>query len=429
MDSSNLVDYLGSTGVLPPDMYEALKYELEGRLYHYGEQFAAPRERCDSLATKVRGFIRHTISLARTYAGSGSQNLTDVVVSSAYFTVNDELRRQGVYAVQPPWAGLSQSLVPFGERELRRRALRMRQRLEQSRFADLVTEAFRQEARSFRDAFKLACQRQKAKALIVANDVAFFETVAIQAFRDLGRPSIIFLHGLPARYNRIDESRADYLAVWGEAIKRNYVSVGFDPKRILVVGHPWYSSLPTVQPVGGSDRLRDVLVLSKALEGNLTGDGTANFDRGVPVRDLFSVRDALRRAGLRSARVRFHPSMNPRWMEAFMGDGFFVVDRLPLADSLRQATTVVGPTSTVLLEALAHSRNYLVYEPPLPTRETHGLKLVPPFDGSTAGIPVARTPEELTDLLMRGELADPAVLRDYIKMPFDLTPVVNLLRS
>ena len=68
------------------------------------------------------------------------------------------------------------------------------------------------------------------------------ERMAIDAGKEMGIPTVVFLHGLPARYNKIDDNRANYLCVWGEGIKEQYINVGVDPDKILITGHPSFST-------------------------------------------------------------------------------------------------------------------------------------------------------------------------------------------
>ena len=59
------------------------------------------------------------------------------------------------------------------------------------------------------------------------------------------------------------------------------------------------------------------------------------------------------------------------------------------------------------------------------------LYLVPsycsPFDGSDSRIPVAKKEDELEHLLMHKIKVNPSFFSDYIKTPFDLSCIQNII--
>ena len=75
----------------------------------------------------------------------------------------------------------------------------------------------------------------------------------------------------------------------------------------------------------------------------------------------------------------------------------------------------------VFIESLIAGVNYLVYEPMLNGRDLLNLPVVPPFDGSEPGIPVANSEEDFQRLLSEGGAINPSVIPCYIKPSLDLS--------
>jgi hypothetical protein len=229
---------------------------------------------------------------------------------------------------------------------------------------------------------------------------------------------------LPGRYNLIDDNRADFLIVWGNRIKKYYIDAGFNAEKIIVCGHPYYR-----EPVSGNLRfgLTDILVLPKIAVGSPHSDGCNLYDRGNLIVYLFLIKKVLETLGVSSVRIRFHPSSNPEWHYKFINRKFFIRDKLPLQDSLRKATLVIGPTSTVFLDAIYAGVDYIIFEPVMEDLDILNEQIVPPFDGSEQGIPVARNMHEL-ELMIRDKVSvEPSILQEYIKTPFDVNNLKELI--
>ena len=235
---------------------------------------------------------------------------------------------------------------------------------------------------------------------------------------------MIALHGLPGRYNSIDDNRADYLLVWGDRIKEYHVRGGIGPDKILVTGHPEYSpAAPQALTVPGKLRfsLGNILVLSKAMNGAQYSVEEVLTDRGNLILYLYSIRKILQKNGVKRVTLRLHPSESVDWYRSFLPGGFFQFDNSPLHNSIARASLVIGPASTVFIESLIAGVNYLVYEPMLNGRDLLNLPVVPPFDGSEPGIPVANSEEDFQRLLSEGGAINPSVIPCYIKPSLDLS--------
>lgn len=122
-----------------------------------------------------------------------------------------------------------------------------------------------------------------------------------------------------------------------------------------------------------------------------------------------------------------HPSANASWIYQFLDKYFFVPDEAPLTASLAQSSLVIGPTSTVFLEALYAGVNYLPFEPATDGVTILNEELVPPFDGTEPGVPMSTNTKELEYHLRNKSLTDRNILYDYISAPFDIHFLKDLI--
>ena len=421
MENFYLIDYIKQNFDIDEEMLDIIKFELDNRLYYYGDHFYCPKEFSGNYKAALWVKLRHTCAeyscILRNIFKNRNANRGKNIISNAYFTVTAELENIG-YNVYTPPLFLTTTKNFLTDMQFYKHYKSIKGLLDRSDFADLISKTFFEQINDFKKKLGKFYVKKNISALIVPNDMSFWENLAIKVSKEIRRPSFVFLHGLPGRYNNIDENRADYLIVWGDKIKEHYVKAGVPKEKILVSGHPYYK-----EALKSNLRfdLENVLVITKSMNGAQSGKGARLNDRGNSILYLYSVQSILKAAGVRSARFRIHPCENSNWYMKFIDNEFFKLDKNNLSDSLKAASLVIGPTSTVLLEAVYYGVNYAVYEPCINDIDLVNFKLVPPFDGSDGRVPIAKSENELMALLMNRIKIDALFFKDYIKTPFDIS--------
>ncbi|MFC0776751.1 hypothetical protein [Flavobacterium sp. HJSW_4] len=221
----------------------------------------------------------------------------------------------------------------------------------------------------------------KLSAVVVPNDMAFFEKLALRVAKKKDIPSFVCLHGLPARYNDIDDNRADYLIVWGKGIKELYIDAGVKEDKILTFKHPVYSSFSALEL---QSNLSNVLVLSRATCGiPCESSQLILTDRSTTLHYTELVKENLKKLGVNKATLRLHPSENEDFYLKNLPDDFFTIDRSSKDDALNQCSLVIGPTSTMVLDAIKMGKNYILFDPVFNGLTLEGMPLVSPFTGES----------------------------------------------
>ena len=243
----------------------------------------------------------------------------------------------------------------------------------------------------------------------------------------MNRPSFVFTHGMPGLYSLEVDNRADYLMVWSEKIKNNYINAGFEASKVKVVGHPLYKSIDKEKSLRSD--LSDVLVIpiSSVTWHQQSYDNIVVGDASTVVLYLYKVQKVLMRLGVKKARYRPHPSINKDWVVPFIDPSFYVLDTEPLSTSLNRSSLLIGSVSTVLLEALMHGVNYIAYDPKDENgHNMGGYKAVPPFDGSDEKLIMSNDETELEYMLKTNAITDYNLVHDYIQ-GFDLSVIKELI--
>ncbi len=431
MDNFYLYDYLIHGLNFEPDLLESLRYELDQLVYYYGEQFKYPKEKT-ILKKPQEGFFKRILKTAFYFYQILSKKAeissnSNIIISNAYFKLNEELKNSGFSVFRPPWAlnwSLSERDIVLYDRNLVNVTNSLKLAFLNRNFRELITPEFIGEIKNYRQKLRTFYEKPTVKAIFVPNDMSFFENLSIKIFKEIDKPSFIFLHGLPGRYNILDDNRSKYLIVWGEKIKQHYVQTGFKPDKIFVSGHPYYKDFKRTDL---RFSFEDILIITKSMNGAQHSDKVRLADRGNLILYLYSIQKVLKEFGIKSVRFRPHPSENPDWYFRFLDPHFFKLDSETLQNSLTHSTLVIGPTSTVFLEALYYGADYLVYDPICENVDLINFPLVPPFDGSDRKVPVAKNEEEFRNLLQGKKTVDPSIFKDYIKTPFDLNFIKDMV--
>jgi hypothetical protein len=411
----NLINFLKTSKKLEGIDLDEIDFLLGEKIYYYGNHFKYPTSDIKfSLTQFLKEYLKliYNLILALIYSKSKLD-----VVSSSYFDVNKELRNNGYTVARPPWSA-KKGFPMIGGFNLIYKTFLLKNKLKKLSFNELMGSKFKNLCYEYDQILESWLQKLHIKAVIVPNDFTFFERRLIRIAKKNHIPTFIFLHGLPSRYNLIDDNRTDFLIVWGEKIKDYYIKTGFNPDKIIVSGHPNYNLTNKVELTSSS--YEDILVLTKSLNGNHPSDGVVLGDRGNLILYLLSIKKVLKSIGVNRVRFRPHPSENINWYLKYLDPDFFIPDTSDLTEAIQKATLLIGPTSTLFLESLFNGKNYLIYELSNDDFDVINQKLVPPFDASDPNIPVAKSENELYLLLKDNKRVDSKILDSYFKPSFDL---------
>ena len=147
-------------------------------------------------------------------------------------------------------------------------------------------------------------------------------------------------------------------------------------------------------------------------------------DRGISISYAWAVEKALKQLGVTRAVLRLHPVERLEWYTRYVDMEFYTLDTRNLGDSLRQSSLVIGPTSTVSMDAASNGIPYFCFEQEM----KYSSPLVPPFDGSEKDFPIALTVDELINNLKNGRCMQPSVFKKYIADNFDLNGLISVIK-
>lgn len=388
------------------EMLEWIKGPLDDRVLYYGQNFIHPFE-AYSLKLSMRW------KLARLYRRYKTSNLDyrDAVISNAYFNVGEMIKKKGFKVLPPPWeTGL---LSKDGNKTV--------QCLYESDFNYLLSDDFMRRIYALKEELISFFNEHKTSFLLLSNDMVAMHRIAIDVCKEIGVPTGIFLHGLPGRYNSVDDSRADYLFVWGDRIKENYANVG-SKTNIVVSGHPNFSTYKIEKSAPC-----EILVLTRVNSNSPSRSDKYNVeDRGICLQFVYSVEKVLKEIGYKKAKLRLHPSENPNWYKKYIDEDFYYIDNDNLKTSLQKAEMVIGGVSTVILDTVLNGIPYYVYNINKEI-DSKSEDLVPPFNAQS-DMPVASSQNELESNLLNKRYVTAKHIDGYIAPRFDIDSIVNLIK-
>jgi hypothetical protein len=403
------------------------KVELDFHIYISETYMSKPYHRKTGLDFNVK-LIRFYQFLNALFVKSNyksSENLK--ILSTVYLPINDELTRLQFESYSPVWHPIGKKNI-FGDLKTIKWYQEMQHRLRKEDFFTFLEVSFHQKLEEFQNHLVKQYKEQNFRALFLYTDQYFYTKYSIDIFKKLDKPSFIFSHGLPGIYSKEVDNRSDYLLVWSEKIKENYINTGFDASKIKVVGNPKYKNLDKTKELRSN--ISDILVipLTSATWVQHEYDNTVITDPSMTVLYLYKVQTVLKKLGVKKARYRTHPTMNKDWVHAFVDQNFYVKDNQSLEDSLKRSSLVIGVNSTLVLESLIHGVNYILFDP----KQKEGINLlgyksVPPFDGSDAKLLIAEEEIELEKMIQNKAQTEYSLVHDYIQ-DFDLSVLKELIK-
>lgn len=252
------------------------------------------------------------------------------------------------------------------------------------------------------------------KRIILSHDLTFFEKSIIHVSKINNITTSVYLHGIPARYNEIDDQRADELYVWGDAIRSNYLKVKKNKCRIKVVGHPIFSknfdnSFPVIN---NYDR---ILILTKSINKIPHSFLFRNINKSAPIEYLENIKYVVSKFTER-VDLKLHPSESDSFYKGYIDQSFFNFVKVI---EFSKYDLIIGPSSTVLIESMINKIPYIVFEPTENNKDSHSNKIVSPFNGEDSRVPVCKTTIELEKLLNKNSFKiDKSFLEDYLSNSF-----------
>src|SRR5574344_107765 len=106
-----LLDYLKENYVSKADIIDIFKFSMDAKIYSYGQQFRLPEENNKKyLNNFFLSYFYRKIKILKQEFGTQNDNS---IISDAYFSTNDELRKIGYSVVTPPWGySKDSSIIP-----------------------------------------------------------------------------------------------------------------------------------------------------------------------------------------------------------------------------------------------------------------------------------------------------------------------------
>lgn len=428
MNKNLLIQFIETNNQKNQKHYDLLKEIFDQRFYYYGEHFKNPFEKKINAKEKLISIFFDCIKcLYIKIMSFQKKKETKTILSTAYFNIeNHFINRFKLNVSRPPWK-YNKSKKNIFDYELFKMSENLNYCIKNKNFSYLISDEFINEINLYRNEIKKYVINNNIVALFVSNDICFFEKLYISVFKELNLPSFVFVHGLQFWLNELDFTRTDYLVVWGNLSKQNFVNRGVLESKIIVSGHPVYN-------INQKHNLKfdfdNILVLGKSISGSRPSDDYTLSDRSNSIYYLFLIQNCLSLFGVKKVRFRPHPSENAKWYIDNIDNDFYEIDNFDLKKSLNESSLVIGPTSTVFFEALHLGVNYVVFEPLNQfNKSLDGFDIPSMYNGDNPKVPVANNVSELAEILESKKKVDIDVLDELSNSNFNVDIIYDIITS
>ncbi len=359
---------------LDDETYDLLLYQTNSILFNYGNHHKSIK---NNFRQRLIVFLKEKAIYFSRFLFLVSKSQNSIIISNSYV----ELPIKKYKKFSPPWSYNFKNKI-VSSYKLSIIIYKIQLVLSKQSIKLLFSDSFIKLLGLYEEEFTKILIKNNVKAIIVPNDLSFFENFSIKIGKKNKIPTFVYLHGIPGRYNPIDDNRADYLIVWGKGIKEAYNLKGVPENKIFTIKHPVYNNFNEIKL---RSNLSDVLVLTKAIAGTpSSSDKLFLGDRSKSLFYLEKLKLMLLELGVKKARLRLHPSESKDFYLKNLIDDFYFFDNLEKVTSLNAASLVIGPTSTMILDSIKTGVNYILFDPKYDNKLLDNSdELVTPFDGSS----------------------------------------------
>lgn len=405
---------------------EYLKPIIDRRFYFYGDHFKNAGKN-----DYFRDFSYGIILSIYVFVFSFLQNLyfikknKKIILSNSYFDFDNKfssLYNQRISRL--PWR-YNFKFSNVYNRKLYNKIKKFKYHFDYANLEYLLSEDFAFKISELKNDFRHFLLNYNVTLIVLSQDEDFFEQVMIDVSKELGIKTVANVHGLQFYLNSKSWSRTDYLLVWGELSKLDFVRNNFDPSRIIVTGHPNNAGkIPETIRFG----LENILVISNSLNGIRPNDDLTLADRSNSIYYLRVIMRVLKKLSITKARVRIHPSENINFYKKNIDLDFYIIDTDTLDSSLSKTTLVIGPTSTVFFDSFKAGVYYLIFQLEFNGVDLiNGYRIPGMYNGDNSKVPVAKSEKELVDLIISGNVMDTSILYEIGMNDFDLTQLKKIV--
>lgn len=394
-----------------PDKEELLRWinvKLDRIIYFYGPSLKSPRKRTlkQSIYKIAKKYYLQLHKNRHSYYGA--------VICEAYFHVGKYVEKEGFKVELPPWT--TGCLSPEGMKTISSLSLDSDENLNY-----LISEEFTERVYKLKEELRNFFIVNKTPFVLLANGEQPIYRIVIDLCKEINVPTGVFLHGLPARYSLDDNYHADYLFVWGEKIKENFQRKGCKSK-IVVTGHPIFSQYKKKKETEDN-----VVVLTQSISYTHCSNDYVMEDVGMTIQYIYTVENVLKRLGYKKAILRPHPGEDPNWYKKRMDTSFFTIDTNSLEKTIGNAKFIVGPTTTVVLDAVYSNIPYYVFIIDSITN-SDTAPVVPPFTHIDE-TPVSYTEEDLYNNIRNHNSATIKNFDGYVQQIFDISKITGCIQT
>lgn len=377
---------------------DLIKYHLNSQINDYGDHFKSGEQK-KSLKKKFFFLFRYFLTFIYLLVLGSRRNSekSTNVLSAAYGKFDEKLIEYGFKVHRLPSA-IRKGQICFGDFYIFYLTIKIDFALKFSGVNYLASKNFFDILSKYHCCVERQIKKLDYKFLFVPNDVVYFNKLFIKIFKDLNKKTFLVSHGaMPSVYD-LDgglDNLTDFAIMKSQMEVDSFVKMGYNPQKYLVSGHPDYNS--NIRKFRFS--FDSVLVITKSINGVSLLNKPIIEDRGQSITYLLSIQKVLLSLGIHKVKLRPHPSENFLWYKSHLDNNFFQISYNALSDDMNQSTLVIGPTSSVIVDALFHGVNYLIYEPLINGKLLTGYPVNPPLDGSDNRIPIARSENDLFYML------------------------------
>ena len=397
-------DFLEKTQIaLSSQNFNLLKNELYNRLWAYGEHLAH-QPSYDYYSKQIP--FRVTSKKLKKHGKTAG-----VKPNILFFSYFNNSYKFSEYNIESPFCYYKKDIDKYDHNLLEN----FRKKLETCTLNQILSAETEDAINKIKKILTEYYSKNNFKALFLPQDIGFWEKLHIDIFKELKKPTFLYLHGIPGLYTKPMMNRTDYILVWGKKIKDIFIYHNFNKEKVMILNNNKYNNELKKEKAFSLSR---ILIISNTQNGGQYEDTIRLKNTSNCLLYLEMIKHVLLQLNVKTVLLRCHPGENADWYRKNIDTDFFQMDtKKSLSDVLQEATLTIGPTSSVLFDSLYYGVPYVLFNPSQNNVDLFDAVLVRPFDGSDKNIPCNKNMRELKTALENGICVHRTAFSEYINLP------------
>ncbi len=254
--------------------------------------------------------------------------------------------------------------------------------------------------------YKQQLKKLNLDYLITKHDYDEDWQLIVRVAQQLGIKTFVITHGITVTKELLVNQIAEFIVVYGEGMKENFVNDNVDSNRIVIIGNPFFDDYFKIKVNNHKNKQNSynrILILQHP-----SAIPRINSKENSDLKYIQILKKFLKSVECKEIIFKIHPGLQRKeYFEYLLNElqlDWEIVKNRDIKDLIKNSDIVIGPASTAAMEALILGKDYYYVN-------LEPMNYLPPFDGEF--LPMYRNLQDLKKNFNKVEIDKKFILKKF----------------